>query len=444
MESITSGAFRLFRVAGITVFIHWSWFLIAYLQIDQRFNHHDAVAWNIAEYVAIFGIVLLHEFGHALACRMVGGKADTIVLWPLGGIAYVDPPPRPGAVLWSIAAGPLVNLLLVPIFGIVLLLASSAGLGNTSPDAWGCLKFIAIINVWLLIFNMLPIYPLDGGQILQSLLWFVVGRWRALMIASSIGLVCGVIVVVLALFAQQFWITVLAGFVAWRSWAGFTAARHLIRVQPAIDLMNECGQLLQNREYDKVIDSCNRSLELLRDVPAAAAAVLDCRALAYRALGHLQRAIADISAAIQINPTPQRFAARGDAEMQLGDYRQAKADFEQAVRLEPRFAQVWHDLAWLLATCPQDDIRNGLHAIEAAKKACELTNWAQPDCLAVLAAAAAEAGQFTEAMEWQKKALASDQYRKNNESEGLRRLQLYMEGKPYCKETAPDISASPT
>jgi Zn-dependent protease len=58
---------------------------------------------------------LFHEFGHALACRQVGGQADLIVLWPLGGVAYVSPPPRPGALLWRIAAGPLVNVLLVPV-----------------------------------------------------------------------------------------------------------------------------------------------------------------------------------------------------------------------------------------------------------------------------------------------------------------------------------------
>src|SRR5262249_40880021 len=106
MESITSGSFRLFRVAGITVFIHWSWFLIAYIQIFQRegINKPNSIFWRTAEYVTLFGIVLLHEFGHALACRQVGGQAETIVLWPLGGIAYVDPPPRPGAFLWSIAA----------------------------------------------------------------------------------------------------------------------------------------------------------------------------------------------------------------------------------------------------------------------------------------------------------------------------------------------------
>src|SRR5213078_4291206 len=63
----------------------------------------------------LFAIVLLHEFGHALACRQVGGRADRILLWPLGGVAFVDPPPRAGAMLWSIVAGPLVNVLLAPV-----------------------------------------------------------------------------------------------------------------------------------------------------------------------------------------------------------------------------------------------------------------------------------------------------------------------------------------
>jgi Zn-dependent protease len=67
------------------------------------------------EYLALFSIVLMHEFGHALACRQVGGTADQILLWPFGGVAYVNPPQRPGAMLWSIAAGPLVNVALFPL-----------------------------------------------------------------------------------------------------------------------------------------------------------------------------------------------------------------------------------------------------------------------------------------------------------------------------------------
>ena len=99
---------------------------------------YSSITWNIIEYLSLFLIVMLHEFGHALACRQVGGEANRIVLWPLGGVAYVDPPPRPGATLWSIAAGPLVNVALLPIlyflsmFGIALRLGSTPCRTSTS------------------------------------------------------------------------------------------------------------------------------------------------------------------------------------------------------------------------------------------------------------------------------------------------------------------------
>jgi Zn-dependent protease/Tfp pilus assembly protein PilF len=439
MNKLTSGSFRLFQIAGITVFVHWSWFLVGYFQVLMRFTPYETTGWNVAEYVALFGIVLVHEFGHALACRQVGGKADTIVLWPLGGVAFVDPPPRPGAVLWSIAAGPLVNVALLPVTVAALILAAPAAPFDprtTWPDPALFVLRIAQINFGLLVFNMLPVYPLDGGQILQSLLWFVLGRAKSLMVVSVIGLACGVAAVGAALVTQDYWLMILAFFVAWRSWAGFSAARQLIRVEPAIELLNQCQQQLQNREYDQAIDSCNRSLELLRNTPAALAVVYLFRGLAYRAKGDLKQAIADLSQAIELSPTASNYGARAGAERAAGSYRAAIADYSEAIRLDPQYAPAWNDLAWLLATCAKDEVRNGAQALDAAKKACELTGWKQPECLGTLAAACAEAGQFDEAITWQKKALESAEYRQRHEGEALQRLQLYGEGKPYREESA--------
>ena len=87
--------------------------------------------WNI---LALFLIVLIHEFGHQLACRSVGGQTHDIVLWPLGGVAYVSPPQRPGAQLWSIAAGPLVNVVLIPVFSVLVSVSSHLGWYDTHPD----------------------------------------------------------------------------------------------------------------------------------------------------------------------------------------------------------------------------------------------------------------------------------------------------------------------
>src|SRR4029077_13934975 len=113
MPPSRQGSIRLFRFSEIDVFLHWSWFLLAFYEINARKGRYSSIGWNVAEYLALFLIVTLHEFGHALACRQVGGTANKIVLWPLGGVAYVEPPPRPAATLWSIAAGPLVNVVLL-------------------------------------------------------------------------------------------------------------------------------------------------------------------------------------------------------------------------------------------------------------------------------------------------------------------------------------------
>src|ERR1700727_116196 len=141
---------HLFRCLGIDVFLHYSWFVVAIIQIDYRRERYSTFLWCVYEYLALFGIVLMHEFGHALACRSVGGKADQIVLWPLGGVAYVDPPPRPGATLWSLAAGPLVNVALAPIVMGIGRISLLFGWYAAVPDLRALIHAIFYIDVALL------------------------------------------------------------------------------------------------------------------------------------------------------------------------------------------------------------------------------------------------------------------------------------------------------
>ena len=229
MPSASQGSIRLFRFSGIDVFLHWSWFLVAAYEIQTRKGSYSSVTWNVLEYLALFLIVMIHEFGHALACRQVGGRADRIVLWPLGGVAYVDPPPRPGATLWSIAAGPLVNVALLPILFVVVAVGRSSGWAETMPDVYLLARAISFINLGLLVFNILPIYPLDGGQILRSLLWFVLGRARSLMVAAIVGLLGVVVFIGLALWRQDVWLGAIALFMLMSCWGGLKEAQALSR-----------------------------------------------------------------------------------------------------------------------------------------------------------------------------------------------------------------------
>jgi Zn-dependent protease len=232
------GSIRLFQVAGITVYLHWMWFLAAIYSIQYRTHVYSSLVWNVLEYLSLFAIVLTHEFGHQLACRQVGGKTHDIVLWLLGGVAYVSPPQRPGAQLWSIVAGPLVNVVLIPVLSVLVSVSSHLGWYDTHPDAYELIHNVWKINIGLLIFNMMPVYPLDGGQILRSLLWFPFGRANSLLAASIIGFIglAGLLALTAWIFvvdqntAAGGWFALIAVFIAMNCWSGLRQSLALARI----------------------------------------------------------------------------------------------------------------------------------------------------------------------------------------------------------------------
>ena len=230
MTPTRSGSIRLVRIAGINLFLHWSWFAVAAFEISSRDSRYTSLLWNVLEYLALFLLVTLHEFGHALACRQVGGQADQIVLWPLGGVAYVNPPQRPGATLWSIAAGPLVNVVLMPVLVVLWLVSRQLGWYATLPNVYALIKAVTFINTALLCFNLLPIYPLDGGQILRSVLWFWLGRARSLMVATIIGFIGVAGLILLAITRRSYWFGILSVFILLNCWRGMKQALVLARV----------------------------------------------------------------------------------------------------------------------------------------------------------------------------------------------------------------------
>src|SRR5438034_8346616 len=213
-----SGVIRLFRFAGIEVFLHFSWFLVAAIYISEYIRRYELPVWGVAVQIPVFAIVLMHEFGHALACRQVGGIANRTVLWALGGVAFVDPPRRPGAYLWRIAAGPLVNVILLPVLAFVSMLAQASLPGSDVAVFFRDLNFI---NAVLLGFNLLPVFPLDGGQIVRGLLWFPFGEIRSLQISSVIVLIDAAILGIVGLLAGSVWWAVLAFFLLSHVWYGW-------------------------------------------------------------------------------------------------------------------------------------------------------------------------------------------------------------------------------
>jgi stage IV sporulation protein FB len=166
------------RLFGIEIWLHWFLLLLIVLQL----LHH---LWRSEDYGHPFGFwsmsvtallltLLLHELGHCYAAFRQGGGAQAIVLWPLGGLAYCDAPHQPLPQFWVAAAGPLVNVALAILSGGACALGGWKLLpGGTEEFALIRLffQFLFLWNVFLLLLNLLPCYPLDGGRMLQAGLW---------------------------------------------------------------------------------------------------------------------------------------------------------------------------------------------------------------------------------------------------------------------------------
>jgi stage IV sporulation protein FB len=144
---------------------------------------------------------VLHEFGHCFMSRWLGGRGDDVLLWPLGGLASADPPHRPLPVFLTVAAGPAVNLLICVGCAIAIRVLTATfwirlnpfNAFPMGPQAWNTavpyIAWVYGISYALLLFNLLPIFPLDGGQMVQAALWPIVGYVRSMVIATTTGMV---------------------------------------------------------------------------------------------------------------------------------------------------------------------------------------------------------------------------------------------------------------
>jgi tetratricopeptide (TPR) repeat protein len=351
------GCIRLGHVAGIPVLLHWSWFVVAWLELYLRASTYHSWAWNVVEFLSLFAIVLLHEFGHAFACRSVGGQVERIVLSPMGGVAALHPPPRPGPVLWSVAAGPLVNVLLLPVSAGALFAAYRAGWGHLYPDGTHYLLAVAVINALLLAFNLLPVYPLDGGQILYAVLWFVLGRPRSLAVVSFLGLVGSVVLCGACLGFGMWWGAAASLFLVFQAISGLGQARILHR--PGWEHLGPAYLYLRQGQYERAVTESTLAVERLgRDDSAALAMAHQRLGVAHLGRGDTAQALVELSRAVELAPHAIFFFTRGQAHLSRGDYEAAVADFTTALsgdnqhalahhqRGDAHFQMGQHELAW--------------------------------------------------------------------------------------------------
>lgn len=242
------GSLKLFTLFGIPVHLHWSFGLIFLYAMWIGYSNEMGpigTLWLMGFFVALFGCVLLHEYGHSLTAKRYGVNTQDIILTPIGGIARLERMPEKPIQEFLVAiAGPMVNVVIaIALIGLSKLIfygnnwelfkwfleqqfsfsTSETGdvLEETGIEPTGLLFYLPVLvatNIALVLFNLIPAFPMDGGRVLRALLAMRLGRVRATRAAALIGQGIAVLFVVIGLWQGAFTLALIGIFV-------FTTAR---------------------------------------------------------------------------------------------------------------------------------------------------------------------------------------------------------------------------
>ena len=229
---------KVFGIWGIAVRIHLLTLLFVGVMLVRSISpQHEGIVYSSLTMGSLLIVVLLHEFGHCVAARYVGGAADRVVLLPFGGLALIRPPHDWKAHLLSTLGGPMVNVALAALTTSGLMAIGMRDLILFDPFKWyqmlgqiggattldgtlrAALWLAHGVNLIVLALNLIPAYPLDGGRIAQALFWRSMGYRAGTESAVTLGLVAAMMLVVLAVAMGQVLIAVIGGAAVWSCWS---------------------------------------------------------------------------------------------------------------------------------------------------------------------------------------------------------------------------------
>lgn len=220
---------KIGSVRGIALYIHWTFWLVPALYLFSIAGSHGLAAGltAVAFILAVFACVLLHEFGHAAAAAGFGIPTSDITLLPIGGVARLSRiPDKPFQEFVIAVAGPAVNVVIAA--ALFLLIALGVVVSGSAPaigNSMGFLTQLLWANIILVVFNMLPAFPMDGGRVLRSLIAMKTGHLRATEIAARLGRWMALAFGVYGLFTLQFILVLIAGFIFFAGTAELIGAR---------------------------------------------------------------------------------------------------------------------------------------------------------------------------------------------------------------------------
>jgi Zn-dependent protease/CBS domain-containing protein len=188
---LSAWSWRVATLFGIPIYIHWTFLiLIAWLVYGHWADGHDVATTlrGVGFVLAIFACVVLHELGHAFAARHFGIPTRDITLLPIGGVARLERmPEKPAQELVVALAGPAVNVVIVLVLLAIGVRITSDHLQSQALVRGDFLPRLMFVNGFLVLFNLLPAFPMDGGRVLRALLGMFMDYGRATRIAASVG-----------------------------------------------------------------------------------------------------------------------------------------------------------------------------------------------------------------------------------------------------------------
>jgi Zn-dependent protease len=227
-------SWKIARIAGIDVYIHSTFFLLlTWIGFSFWLTERSisAVMNGLVFILLLFLFVLMHEFGHALVARKYGILTRDITLLPIGGVARLERMPTdPKQELWVALAGPMVNLGLAVILFGWLLITNTLNPFQPFTLTSGSLVFrLATVNLSLLLFNLIPAFPMDGGRVLRAFLATKMEYTRATQTAATIGQGIALIFGLIGLFSNPFLV-----FIALFVWIGASQEASMVQVRNII------------------------------------------------------------------------------------------------------------------------------------------------------------------------------------------------------------------